>query len=135
MISCSVEPSEYTNKNVKATIKIICNEGIQSIKQTKPTEEEAITASGTEYTIVKEDIESNITFEYEVIDLKGNKDTKVAQVTNIDKDDPTSCTITAKVKDGAIEVTTTAEDAESREDGTSVKSGLGRYECYVNGEK
>ena len=131
MISCSVEPSEYTNKNVKATIKIICNEGIQSIKQTKPTEEEAITASGTEYTIVKEDIESNITFEYEVIDLKGNKDTKVAQVTNIDKDDPTSCTITAKVKDGAIEVTATAEDAESREDGTSVKSGIGKYEYYV----
>ena len=135
MISCSVEPSEYTNKNVKATIKIICNEGIQSIKQTKPTEEEAITTSGTEYTIVKENIESNTTYEYEVTDTKGNKDTKVAQVTNIDKDAPTSCAITAEVKDGAIEVITTAEDAESREDGTSVKSGIGRYECYVNGTR
>ena len=135
MISCSVEPSEYTNQNVKATIKITCNEGIQSIKQTKPTEEEAITTSGTEYTIVKENIGENTTFEYEVTDLNGNTETKTAQVTNIDKDAPTSCTITAKVKDGAIEVTTTAEDAESREDGTNVKSGLGGYECYVNGEK
>ena len=131
MISCSVDPSEYTNQNVKATITITCNDGIKTIKQTKPTEETTITASGTEYTIVKEDIESNTTFEYEVIDSKGNKDTKVAQVTNIDKDAPTSCTITAKVKDGAIEVTATAEDAESREDGTSVKSGIGKYEYYV----
>ena len=101
-------------------------------KQTaaEPTEE-PITASGTECTIVKEDIESNTTFKYEVIDSKGTKDTKIAQVTNIDKDAPTSCTITAKVKDGAIEVTATAEDAESREDGTSVKSGIGKYEYYV----
>ena len=123
MISCSVDPSGYTNQNVTATIKITCNEGIKSIKQTKPTEEEAITTSGTEYTIVKENIESNTTYEYEVIDLKGNKDTKVAQVTNIDKDAPTSCTITANVNDdGVIEVTATAEDAES---------GIGKYEYYV----
>ena len=135
MISCSVEPSGYTNQNVTATITITCNDGIKTIKQTKPTEETTITASGTEYTIVKENIESNTTFEYEVTDLNGNTETKTAQVTNIDKDAPTSCAITAEVKDGAIEVITTAEDAESREDGTSVKSELGRYECYVNGEK
>ena len=130
MISCSVNPSGYTNQNVKATITITCNEGIQSIKQTEPTEE-IITASGTEKTIVKENIEANTTYEYEVTDTKGNTETKIAQVTNIHKDDPTSCTITAEVKDGAIEITATAEDAESREDGTSVKSGIGRYEYYV----
>ena len=129
MISCSVNPSGYTNQNVKATITITCNEGIQSIKQTEPTVE-IITASGTEKTIVKENIEANTTYEYEVTDTKGNTETKIAQVTNIDKDDPTSCTITAEVKDGAIEITATAEDAESREDGTSVKSGIGRYEYY-----
>ena len=127
MISCSVDPSGYTNQNVTATIKITCNEGIQSIKQTEPTEEEAITTSGTEYTIVKEDIESNTKFEYEVTDLNGNTETKTAQVTNIDKTDPSECKIEAKVNDdGAIEVTATAVDAES---------GIGRYECYVNEEK
>ena len=126
MISCSVEPSEYTNKNVKATIKITCNEGIQSIKQIEPKEEQ-IPASGTEKTIVKENIGENTTFKYEVTDLNGNTETKTAQVTNIDKDAPTSCTITANVNDdGAIEVTATAEDAGS---------GIGKYECYVNGEK
>ena len=127
MISCSVDPSEYTNQNVKATITITCNDGIKTIKQTKPTEETTITASGTEYTIVKENIETNTTFAYEVTDLKGNTETKIAQVTNIDKDAPTSCTITANVNDdGAIEVKATAEDAGS---------GIGKYECYVNGEK
>ena len=125
MISCSVEPSEYTNKNVKTTIKIICNEGIQSIKQIEP-KEEPIPASGTEKTIVKENIGENTTFKYEVTDLNGNTETKTAQVTNIDKTDPSKCEIEAKVKDGAIEVTAIAEDAES---------GVGRYECYVNGEK
>ena len=135
MISCSVDPSEYTKQNVKATITITCNDGIKTIKQTKPTEETTITASGTEYTIVKENIETNTTFAYEVTDLKGNTETKIAQVTNIDKDAPTSCAIKAEVKDGAIEVTTTAVDAETRSDGTSNKSGLGKYECYVKGEK
>ena len=123
MISCSVDPSEYTNQNVKATITITCNDGIKTIKQTKPTEETTITASGTEYTIVKENIETNTTFAYEVTDLKGNTETKIAQVTNIDKDAPTSCTITANVNDdGAIEVKATAEDAGS---------GIGKYEYYV----
>ncbi len=127
MISCSLEPSGYTNQNVTATIKITCNEGIQSIKQTEPTEEEAITTSGTEYTIVKENIGENTTFKYEVTDLNGNTETKTAQVTNIDKTDPSECKIEAKVNDdGAIEVTATAVDAES---------GIGRYECYVNEEK
>ena len=80
-----------------------------------------------EYTIVKESIESNTTFEYEVTDTKENTETKIAQITNIDKDAPTSCTITANVNDdGAIEVTATAVDAGS---------GIGKYECYVNGEK
>ena len=112
MISCSVEPSGYTNQNVTATIKITCNEGIQSIKQIEP-KEEPIPASGTEKTIVKENIGENTTFKYEVIDSKGNKD----------KDAPTSCTITANVNDdGVIEVTATAEDAES---------GIGKYEYYV----
>ena len=121
MISCSVEPSGYTNQNVTATIKITCNEGIQSIKQIEP-KEEPIPASGTEKTIVKENIGENTTFKYEVTDLNGNTETKTAQVTNIDKDAPTSCTITAEVKDGAIEVTATAEDAGS---------GIGKYEYYV----
>ena len=126
MISCSVDPSEYTNQNVTATITITCNEGIQTIKQIEP-KEEPIPASGTEKTIVKENIGENTTFKYEVTDLNGNTETKTAQVTNIDKDAPTSCTITANVNDdGAIEVTATAEDAES---------GIGRYECYANETK
>ena len=131
MISCSVEPSGYTNQNVTATIKITCNEGIQSIKQTKPTEEEAITASGTEYTIVKEDIESNTTFEYEVIDLKGNKYTKVAQVTTIDKFPPKTVEIEVNNIDTGIEINVTAEDEEANNE--NAKSGIKKYEYYING--
>ena len=121
MISCSVEPSEYTNKNVKATIKIICNEGIQSIKQTKPTEE-TITASGTEKTIVKENIGENTTFEYEVTDLNGNTETKTAQVTNIDKEAPADFTITAENTEQGLKITGTTTDEDS---------GIDRYEYYA----
>ena len=121
MISCSVEPSRYTNKNVKATIKIICNEGIQSIKQTKPTEE-TITASGTEKTIVKENIGENTTFEYEVTDLNGNTETKIAQVTNIDKEAPADFTITAENTEQGLKITGTTTDEDS---------GIDRYEYYA----
>ena len=125
MISCSVSPSGYTNKNVTATIKITCNEGIQSIKQIEPTVEE-VTVSGIETTIIKENIGENTTFKYEVIDSKGTKATKIAQITNIDKDAPVDFTITAKAKDGTIEITGATTDA---------KSGIERYECYVNEEE
>ena len=125
MISCSVDPSEYTNQNVTATIKITCNEGIQSIKQIEPTVEE-VTVSGIETTIIKENIGENTTFKYEVIDSKGTKATKIAQITNIDKDAPVDFTITAKAKDGTIEITGATTDA---------KSGIERYECYVNEEE
>ena len=121
MISCSVDPSEYTNKNVKATITITCTEGIQSIKQTQPTEE-TITASGTEKTIVKENIGENTKYEYEVTDTKENTETKIAQITNIDKDAPEDFTITATAKDGTIEITGATTDAGS---------GIDRYEYYV----
>ena len=112
MISCSVDPSEYTNQNVTATIKITCNEGIQSIKQIEPTVEE-VTVSGIETTIIKENIGENTTFKYEVIDSKGTKATKIAQITNIDKDAPVDFTITAKAKDGTIEITGATTDAKS----------------------
>ena len=122
MISCSVEPSGYTNKNVKATIKITCNDGIKTIKQTKPTEETTITASGTEYTIVKENIESNTTFEYKVTDLNGNTETKTAQVTNIDKEAPADFTITAENTEKGLKITGTTTDEGS---------GIDRYEYYA----
>ena len=122
MISCSVDPSGYTNQNVTATIKITCNEGIKSIKQTKPTEEEAITTSGTEYTIVKENIESNTKYEYEVTDSKENKVTKIAQVTNIDKEAPVDFTITAENTEQGLKITGTTTDEDS---------GIDRYEYYA----
>ena len=121
MISCSVKPSGYTNQNVTATITITCNEGIKTIKQTKPTEE-TITASGTETKIVKENIEANTTYEYEVTDTKGKIETKIAQITNIDKEEPVDFTITATAKDGTIEITGATTDAGS---------GIDRYEYYV----
>ena len=132
MISCSVDPSEYTNKNVKATITITCTEGIQSIKQTKPTEETTITASGTEYTIVKENIESNTTFEYEVTDSNGNTETKTAQVTNIDTLPPKTAQINVENVTEGLKISVTAEDEDENE--KNAKSGIGSYKYYIDGE-
>ena len=132
MISCSVEPSGYTNKNVKATITITCTEGIQSIKQTKPTEETTITASGTEYTIVKENIESNTTFEYEVTDSNGNTETKTAQVTNIDTLPPKTAQINVENVTEGLKISVTAEDEDENE--KNAKSGIGSYKYYIDGE-
>ena len=131
MISCSVEPSEYTNQNVKATIKIICNEGIQSIKQTEPIEE-AIPASGKECIIVKENIETNTTFEYEVTDSNGNTETKTAQVTNIDTLPPKTAQINVENVTEGLKISVTAEDEDENE--KNAKSGIGSYKYYIDGE-
>ena len=130
MISCSVEPSGYTNQNVTATIKITCNEGIKSIRQIEPTVEE-VAVSGIETTIIKENIGENTTFKYEVIDSKGTKATKIAQITNIDKLSPKTLEIEVNNVDMGIEINANAEDEESNNE--NAKSGIKKYEYYING--
>ena len=134
IVTYKTKPEGYTNQDkVTIILKVKNSKGIKEIQT--PNSENTIYGNGkieiaTDYTVYK-----NGTYTFKVIDNENKEETKDIIIDKIDKDAPTSCTITAKVKDGAIEVTTTAVDAETRSDGTSNKSGLGKYECYVKGEK
>ena len=113
----------YTNQNVTATIVISCNNGISTIKQTKPSSETEINVNGAkEYTITKSDISENTIYEYEITDSQGNKTPKTIEITTIDKVSPKDFKITAECINGILKITGTTTDEES---------GIARYEYYI----
>ena len=118
-----LSPKGYTNQNVTATIVISCNNGISTIKQTKPSSETAINVNGAkEYTITKSDISENIIYEYEITDSQGNKTTKTIAITTIDKVTPKDFEITVENIEGGFKINGTTTDEES---------GIARYEYYI----
>ena len=118
-----LSPKGYTNQNVTATIVISCNNGISTIKQTKPSSETAINVNGAkEYTITKSDISENTIYEYEITDSQENKTTKTIEITTIDKNAPADFTITAENTAEGLKITGTTTDAES---------GIDKYEYYA----
>ena len=118
-----LSPKGYTNQNVTATIVISCDNGINTIKQTKPSNETEINVNGAkEYTITKSDISENTIYEYEITDSQGNKTTKTIEITTIDKNAPADFTITAENTAEGLKITGTTTDAES---------GIDKYEYYA----
>ena len=132
IVTYKTEPEGYTNQD-KVTIKLTVKnaKGIKEIQCPDGTKK----GENTTETTIEYEVTKNGTYTFKVIDNENKEETREIIIDKIDKDAPTSCTITAEVKDGAIEVTTTAEDAESKADGTSNKSGIAKYKCYVDGNE
>ena len=132
IVTYKTEPEEYTNQDkviIKLTVKNA--KGIKEIQCPDGTKK----GENTTETTIEYEVTKNGTYTFKVIDNENKEETRDIIIDKIDKDAPTSCAITANVKDGAIEVTTTAEDAETRSDGTSNKSGIAKYKCYVDGKE
>ena len=131
-VTYKTEPEGYTNQDkviIKLTVKNA--KGIKEIQCPDGTKK----GENTTETTIEYEVTKNGTYTFKVIDNESKEETRDIIIDKIDKDAPTSCAITAEVKDGAIEVTTTAEDAETRSDGTSNKSGIAKYKCYVDGKE
>ena len=131
-VTYKTEPEGYTNQDkviIKLTVKNA--KGIKEIQCPDGTKK----GENTTETTIEYEVTKNGTYTFKVIDNENKEETRDIIIDKIDKDAPTSCAITANVKDGAIEVTTTAEDAETRSDGTSNKSGIAKYKCYVDGKE
>ena len=119
-LTTSLEPEGWTNQNVTATITIKSNNGLSKIV---PEGEAEISLNGEkEYTITKINITENTIFTYEVIDSKGNAQTKTAVINTIDKNAPEDFKITATSDETGIQIKALATDLES---------GIERYEYYV----
>ena len=116
ILTTSVEPKGWTNQNVKATITIKSNNGINKVEPDEGSK------NGNEYIITKENIAENTSFEYTVTDGQGNTQTKTAVINTIDKNPPADFTITAENTEEGLKITGEATDAES---------GIDRYEYYV----
>ena len=125
-INTKVTPSGYTNQNVTAVITIKSSIGISKII----SENNTLNCNGkTEVAIDYNNIDTNRGYTYEIEDINGNKETKTAQITNIDKLAPKVFTITAQATDDGITITGNTEDAE--ETGENACSGIEKYEYYV----
>ena len=132
IVTYKTEPEGYTNQDkviIKLTVKNA--KGIKEIQCPDGTKK----GENTTETTIEYEVTKNGTYTFKVIDNENKEETRDIIIDKIDKDAPTSCAITANVKDGAIEVTTTAVDAETRSDGTSNKSGIAKYKCYVDGKE
>ncbi len=117
IVTTSFEPKGWTNQNVKATITIKSNNGINKVEP-----DEGSKNGNNEYIITKENIAENTSFEYTVTDGQGNTQTKTVEINTIDKNAPADFTITAENTAEGLKITGTTTDAES---------GIDKYEYYV----
>ena len=116
ILTTSLEPEGWTNQNVKATITIKSNNGINKVEPDEGNK------NGNEYIITKENIAENTSFKYTVTDGQGNTQTKTVEINTIDKNAPADFTITAENTAEGLKITGETTDAES---------GIDKYEYYA----
>ena len=117
ILTTSIEPKGWTNQNVKATITIKSNNGINKVEP-----DEGSKNGNNEYIITKENIAENTSFEYTVTDGQKNTQTKTVEINTIDKNAPADFTITAENTAEGLKITGETTDAES---------GIDKYEYYA----
>ena len=117
ILTTSLEPEGWTNQNVKATITIKSNNGINKVEP-----DEGSKNGNNEYIITKENIAENTSFEYTVTDGQKNTQTKTVEINTIDKNAPADFTITAENTAEGLKITGETTDAES---------GIDKYEYYA----
>lgn len=132
IITYTTDPVGYTNQDkVQILIKVSNQKGIKEIiypdgdKLTVDGEKER----GTDYTVT-----ANGTYQFKVIDIDNNIVTKDIFIDNIDKLKPLD--FTPKYEEVTVDgftIVANAKDSEATEE--SSKSGIGKYEYYIDGTK
>ena len=128
VVTYTTEPESYTNKDeVKILVKISNSKGIKSIQ--KPGETDRILAQGQKEVGIDYKVTKNGHYIFTIVDEEGKETVKDIYIDLIDKLEPLDFEITAKVENGKIVITGTAQDAEKTEEST--KSGIEYYEYYL----
>ena len=127
------EPKEYTNKESEnIVVKISNSKGIKSIKCPDndiiyPRENQ--TEVGIDYTVTR-----NESYTYIVTDSEGKEETVTIKIEIFDKVEPKEFTpIEVEAKPSSVIIKGNAEDGDETEE--SGKSGIAKYEYYVDGVK
>ena len=125
IVSCILNPKGYTKDDVRISIvaasangKIVSIESKDGLVKNK---------DGT-YTVSK-----NGVYSFEITDEKNTSLKKDIEIKKIDKLPPKDFEISAEERSGKLIIVANAEDEDETEE--NVKSGIERYEYYVNGTK
>ena len=128
VVTFTTEPESYTNKDeIKILVKISNPKGIKSIQ--KPGETDRILAQGQKEVGIDYKVTKNGHYIFTIVDEEGKETVKDIYIDLIDKVEPLDFEITAKVENGKIVISGTAQDAERTEEST--KSGIEYYEYYL----
>ena len=133
IITYTTEPNGYTNKDkVKILIKISNPKGIKSIQ--KPGETDRILPINQTEVGIDYEVTANGTYTFKIIDNENKETIKDIVIEQIDKEAPKDFTPSVKdIKSTKFTIVADVEDGEKTD--VSAKSGIERYEIYVNGNK
>ncbi len=122
-----LDPKGYTNQEITLTIHAGSTNG--SITNIQCINDNVSKKDDGTFCLTK-----NGSYEFVVEDSAGERKTKIINIKTIDKVEPLDFSISkAMTNDNKVKIMVDAEDAEENEE--SVKSGIGKYEYYINGTK
>lgn len=130
VITYTIEPKGYTNQNeIKILIKVKNPKGIKTIEC---PEGEPLSVNGATEKQIEYIVTNNGTYIFRVIDIENKEITKEIVINQIDTLKPLDFTpVIDEIKSTSFVITTNTEDEEA--DGISTKSGMDKYEYYING--
>ena len=124
-VSYTLDPKGYTKNDVKISIIATSTNGkIVSIE----SKDELVKNEDGTYNVSKNGI-----YSFEITDEKNTSLKKDIEIKNIDKLPPKEFEVSAEERDGKLIIVADAEDEDETEE--SIKSGIEKYEYYVNGTK
>lgn len=122
-----LNPEGYTNQEITITINASSTNG-------NITNIQCINGNATKKDDRTFGLTKNGSYEFVVEDSAGERKTQIITIKTIDKIEPLDFSISKAItNDNKVKIIVEAEDAEENEE--NVKSGIGRYEYYINGTK
>ena len=132
IITYTIEPEGYTNQDkVKVLVKISNPKGIKSIQ--KPGETDRILPQGQTEVGIDFEVIANGAYTINVVDNTGKEISKDIVIYNFDRVNPKYVIVEGKPGVTTAKLNIKAEDGDETDE--SSKSGISRYEIYLNGTK
>lgn len=133
IVTYTTDPEGYTNKNeVKILIKIKNSKGIKTIEY--PNDNDKLLANGQTEVGFDYKVTANGTYTFKIVDNDNIETTKDIVIEKIDTVVPKDFTPSIEnIKSTAFTVVANVEDGDETD--TSIKSGIEKYEIFVNNTK
>lgn len=133
IVTYTTEPEGYTNKNeVKILIKIKNSKGIKTIEY--PNDNDKLIANGQTEVGLDYKVTANGTYTFKIVDNDNKEISKDIVIDKIDTVEPKDFTPNVEdIKSTSFTIIANTEDGNATE--TSTKSGIEKYEFFINGNR